>query len=132
MSRLKSKFIGVTSILSLIFNCCGNVLCYGNDGHIAVEPAFHNHCNHDEHSHKPDCSGYEQSCTCMANKCNPCVDILTLTDIEPVRIQFQLLHDLSSLNAVAVNSVDPLGIIKTFQEDIFSFFKPLKTIILLT
>lgn len=132
MIQLVSKLVRITLILTLIFNGCGSVLCYGNDGHIAVEPIFHNHCDHDhEHKHE-NRTEHEDIETHLKDKCSPCVDILISTDVGPIRTQLQPLHNESLLNGVVVNSIDSLGTTNTHREDIFSFFRPLKTIVLLT
>ena len=132
MSRLISKTVSIILALTIVYGGYGNVLCYGDDGHIALEPVFHNHCDHDhEHKHESHAE-HEDVETNLSDKCSPCVDILNSTDIEPVRIQLLSLSNPADFHLIAANSVDPLGIVNTDQKSLSSFFKPLKTIILLT
>ena len=132
MSRLISKTVSIILVLTVVCGGYGNVWCYGDDGHIAVEPLFHNHCDHD-HGHKHENHAeHEDIETHLTEKCSPCADILISTDIEPVRIQLISLSNSADFHLIAVNSVDPLGTINTDQKCLSSFFRPLKTIILLT
>ncbi len=54
----------------------GTVLCFGADGHVEIEPAFHNHCDHPVHSDASDQNEHSDEVGHEKGKhCEPCVDI---------------------------------------------------------
>ena len=115
----------------------GTVLCFGADGHIELESAFHEHCDHPVHSHtsdqnQPSCeTGHEKG-----EHCKPCVDVpisFGLAKISPVTKKLNPTYlvpaanvivltenlDFSAYNSISNTSVDT------------SYFIPLRTVILL-
>lgn len=53
------------------------VLCLGTDGHIAVEPAGHDHCADGSHEHDRDLTAWEAADHSHVGpgQCRPCIDI---------------------------------------------------------
>ncbi len=105
------------------------VVCIGADGHIAVEPAFHNHCGcggDGESTPNPDGSS-------ITHPCSPCTDIpipgapagldkiqkTTVTDAD-IQPSARLLTDLPQTATEGLCGFH------------YSYFSPLKDIILLT
>lgn len=133
MKNYLTKLVCIALIAALSWSGFGNVLCYGTDGHVAVEPAFHDHCHGhgapSEHRHR-EAHGLAIE---ALDDCNPCVDVLLGHDGEPIRLKntvsfgdigtgIPFYADVSPLTAAANNT--------TYNT--FSFFTPLKSIILLT
>jgi hypothetical protein len=128
MHKIVSKFVRFSLILAVTFSSYGNVLCYGSDGHVAIEPLFHNHCGHDEHEHDEN-QGRDSVCL---NSCSPCQDVLIRNDLEPARMK----NSVSFCNFHFSNSVSKeitsCFAIRIAQYEISSFFAPLNSIRLLT
>ncbi|MEN8127764.1 MAG: hypothetical protein ABFR90_08160 [Planctomycetota bacterium] len=128
MPKILSKFVCLTLILTVVCSGYSKVLCYGNDGHVAIEPVFHNHCHHDEHDHEDNQDRDPE----FSDSCDPCEDILISNDLEPVRLSHSTesndMHFNISFSAVTVScyavSIAPF--------EASSFFKPLSSIRLLT
>ena len=134
MDRLTAKFVRIVLILTVVGSGYGNVVCYGSDGHITVEQAFHTHCEHSrDYRQQGDHNRHEDVQACLSNDCLPCVDVVVSADLAPVRSQHSSVYVLTSLNLVAGNSLDfARSDVDGGFAHLPSFFKPLKTIILLT
>ena len=113
------------------------VLCFGADGHVELESAFHKCCEEPEHSSAPDQNelsykaGHE---TCR--HCGPCIDMPITNDLiqisnTPQKIITKLsvpttymLIDTNKLNSSVYNLASNI-----FTDT--SFFSPLRTVVLL-
>ncbi len=110
----------------------GTVLCFGADGHIEFESAFHEQCS--------SCAGSESSeqshFSCEAEHCGPCVDVpisIGLAKISQATEQLNPMLAVSVANVVVAAgefgfSANNLAS-NTFVDT--SYFTPLRTIILL-
>lgn len=116
----------LVSAFSLTVSNAG-VVCFGHDGHIALEPAHHSHCDHDGHAEdaEPQLS---------ARHCSPCTDIaLSTAPAEAAKVQksapaaavVRAITGMQTTNHQ--NRSDNPGPIHESQ-----YFSPLRTIILLT
>ncbi len=112
------------------------VICHGNDGHISVEPADHNHC---------DCPLQEDSNSDLINNdteiintlsidhihCTDTSRVSTLYATKPVNTKSPILKILSSDIYCILNTV-PTYSLNGYSTSIFeNFFIPLQTIVLL-
>jgi hypothetical protein len=115
----------------------GTVLCFGADGHIELEPAFHEHCDHPVHSRASDQNqpsyetGHEKG-----EHCKPCVDVpisFGLAKISPVTKQLNPTYLVPATNVIVLtDNLDFSAynlISNTFVDT--SYFTPLRTVILL-
>lgn len=132
------KYVVVLICLVVIGNLAqGTVLCFGADGHIEFEPAFHEHCDHPVHSHASDQNQHSHDAGYEKGKhCEPCVDVpisFGLAKISPVTKQFNPTFPVLSTNVIiltdklnfsAYNSIS-----NTFVDT--SYFTPLCSVILL-
>ena len=119
---------------ALTWSGYGNVLCYGQNGHVAVEPALHRHCHdHDEHASSP---GHDKILGVeiqASDGCNPCVDVLIAHDSEPIRLKKVVsLSGLTANIASAVGARSLTAGVRFKTDESCSFFTPLKNIVLLT
>lgn len=111
----------------------GSVLCYGSDGHIALEPAVHHHC---------DCAGEDSShhsedMIIAAEGHGHCVDVAVgvdaLISVEK-SIRFSVVEVLKANPLLPSFSFQNASTIKSGtvdSEPLPSFFGPLGVIILL-
>ncbi|NIP25794.1 MAG: hypothetical protein GWN67_12320 [Phycisphaerae bacterium] len=136
--KLCKEYMVVLICLLIIGNLTqGTVLCFGADGHVELEPAFHNHCDHlvhlhasgqNQHSHEP---GHEKS-----EHCAPCVDIPISAGLTKISHTFKLTKTTSPAPAANVfNDTDKINcsafdLISNTSVDT-SYFTPLRTVILL-
>ena len=113
------------------------VLCFGADGHIELETAFHERCDDPDHYDASEQNmlsskaGHE-----ICKHCGPCVDIPISNDLvqisntpQKLNIKFivsttYMLIDTDKLNSSVYNSAS-----NTFSDT--SYFDPLCTVILL-
>jgi hypothetical protein len=109
--------------------CCGygTVICFGHDGHIQIEPALHDHCGHSAKD-----AGHPEQWQSEADACCPCVDVLIGDQLEPVRLKKPVQSDALCFIVIQKDSNAVLGdTMAPDKAETFSFFTPLKTIILL-
>ena len=112
------------------------VVCYGADGHVAIEAAVHDHCNGDdayvEGSHEHD-----EHQLRVADEHNHCEDVAIKSDIA-VSAKRKDLTETSSVFAVKINLLKTShsrdsevysGLWRNVESS--SFFMPLSTIVLL-
>jgi hypothetical protein len=115
----------------------GTVLCFGADGHVELEPAFHEHCDHPVHSHASDQKQHSHEAGHEKGKhCEPCVDIpisFGLAKISPVTKQLNPTFFVPATNVIVLtDNLDFSAynlISNTFVDT--SYFTPLRTVILL-
>ena len=82
---MRSKKKTATSILIVLLiyvfmagNTSGGLaLCIGSNGHVALEPAIHEHCHNHPHIEKnnPSSLGHEHEEHLESPHCKPCIDI---------------------------------------------------------
>jgi hypothetical protein len=115
----------------------GTVLCFGADGHVELESAFHEHCDHSVHSHTSDRNqlSYETSHE-RGEHCRPCVDVpisFGLAKISPVTKQLNPAFPVPAANVIVladnIGSSENNYISNAFFDT--SYFTPLRTVILL-
>ena len=113
------------------------VLCFGADGHVELENAFHKRCDDPDHSSAPvqnvfsSKAGHE-----LCNHCGPCIDVPIPNDLVQISNTTQKLNqkflvqttymliDTDKLNSSVYNLAS-----NTFTDT--SYFTPLRTVILL-
>ena len=83
----------------------GAVLCFGTDGHVQIEPTFHERCNDSAHSQHTEQKQVSNRVNHVENEhCQPCVDVpISIGLIELTRTSKQLSPAFSapSINAIA-------------------------------
>ena len=136
--QMYKKFIIVFLCLLIVCNLAHwKVLCFGADGHIELEPAFHKCCEDPDYSSTPDQNelSYKEGHG-ICKHCGPCVDIPISNDLEQISntpeekiTEFSLpatyiLIDADKLNSFVYNVNS-----NTYTDT--SYFDPLRTLILL-
>jgi hypothetical protein len=136
--QMYKKCIVVLICLLIVGNPAHRVvLCFGAEGHIEIEPAFHERCNDPVHSYASDKNQLSYEAGHEKGKhCALCVDVpisLGLAKISHVSKQLNPTLPVPAVNVIvaadrltfsAYNSVP-----NTFVAS--SFFTPLRTVILL-
>ena len=113
------------------------VICYGANGHIAVEPVWHNHCECPESDGSGHQKDLHESGIDMSNAHSHCKDTLATSsvvisvrkNIKPqlAKIFVQSLYQKSISNHMTSSFRYPL----LWNTELSSFFTPLRTVILL-
>lgn len=136
MRNILAKLVRFVLIAVVGCNSYGNVLCFGNDGHVAIEPAFHDHCGHDHdhghHSHS-DADHRQDADRFLTVSCSPCTDVMVATDFEPARTK-NLTPSVFVHSGIDLTT-DPVSFDHGrhgCNADPSSYFTPLRTIVLLT
>lgn len=110
--------------------CSGaGVVCLGADGHIAVEPAFHSHCGCCEGEEGPSPSEGPN----LTSPCPPCTDIPipgAPADLGKVQQTTVTNFDMPPSASGLMDSLQTPG--EGRRGFCYSYFSPLKDIILLT
>ena len=113
------------------------VICHGSDGHIAVEPVVHNHCQCSETGETGDEDKYGRNAISASNGHGHCRDSIAFSDvIIPARKNVGLsTHKVFTNNLVLkpISTSTP-SVISRFtaqNEGLSSFYAPLRTVILL-
>jgi len=115
----------------------GTVLCFGADGHIEIESAFHERCDDPAHSQPTDQKQLSYQSDHIKDKnCEPCVDIpISISFAKISRVTKQLNPTFPVLSTNVIILTDKLdfsaynSISNTFVDT--SYFTPLCTVILL-
>ena len=115
----------------------GTVVCLGSDGHIEIEPAFHEQC--DDHAHSEAAEKRELSHHAdhaEGRHCEPCVDIpisILLEKITRSAREFNFASPAPMANVLPVgNDLNPFAYKSASSAfDVTSYFAPLRTVILL-
>ncbi len=115
----------------------GTVLCFGADGHIELESAFHERCDHPVHSYASDQNQLSSEAEHeICKHCGPCVDMPISNDLVKISNTPQklitkflvpttyMLIDTDKLNSFVYNLAS-----NTFTDT--SYFTPLRTVVLL-
>ena len=67
------------------------VMCHGSDGHVAMEPVGHNHCERQESCETGNQNDFTVSVIAAANNHDHCKDTIAISNfIVPVRKNFKL------------------------------------------
>lgn len=117
-------------ILTIVLSGQSTVLCFTSGGDVAIERALHSPCHHD-HTHPSALPEHETDGPSLTD-CQPCTDVLIAKDfLGPLKFSE------SSCNAMRIEWVSPEETlplrlkIDLPDPDIFSYFSPLESIILL-
>ena len=113
------------------------VLCFGAEGHIEIEPAFHERCDDPVHSQLGDKNqlsfeaGHEKG-----KHCEPCVDVpisIGLAKISHVSKQLNLTLPVPATNVIVAADKFNFSAYNSAPNafDATSYFTPLRTVILL-
>jgi len=131
MDMFARKVISVLLICTLLtYILQGQVLCYGDDGHIDIEPAFHCHCDHQDHNHA-DHTEHETHLDPSVNDCGSCKDVHIENDSNYVRINGTFIK-LDNLPQTSIYTVSNSFDIDFNSLNCYTFFSPLKIIVLIT
>ena len=115
----------------------GAVLCFGTDGHIEIESAFHEQCDERTHSQPTDPKQLPyQSDHAKDRHCEPCVDVpisIDLAKITRVYKQSNFTFQTPATNEIVLADKFDLSAHNSALSplDATSFFSPLRTVILL-
>ncbi|MGB2808257.1 MAG: hypothetical protein WBC22_10975 [Sedimentisphaerales bacterium] len=136
--KLYKKCMVVLICFLIIGNLAqGTVLCFGADGHVEFESAFHKHCDDPVHSHTSDQNQHSHEAGHEKDKhCEPCVDIpisIGLAKISHISKQLNPTSPVPTANVIS--DVDKINcskfhLISNTSLDT-SYFTPLRTVILL-
>jgi hypothetical protein len=113
------------------------VICYGSDGHIAVEPLVHNHCEcpePDKSSHQKDssehCAGFSSDhghCKDTPAMSSVVISVRKNNKLRLVKVFVQGLYQKSVSNHIKSS----FSYLLSWDTELSSFFTPLRTVILL-
>ncbi len=138
--HVRKELIAVLVCLSLIGNSVyGTVLCFGADGHVEFESAFHAQCKDHVHSQSTDHgrhsseAGHEHDKHCHSGQC---VDVPIAMDLAKVsQTTEQLNSAFATVVADAIVAVEqsdcPEHLPASNAFTVTSYFTPLRTVILL-
>lgn len=130
---IKNKVITLFIALMCVspISCFFTVICRGSDGHVAVEPVIHNHCEHPETDN--NFAGVAVDSSTDHGHCKD--SIITSNVIIPARKNLKLSSDkvftaniFLKSNTTHTSSISSLAL-RSYE--LSSFFAPLRTVILL-
>ncbi len=139
MIMIKTKVITLLIALMCVSPVSGSfmVICYGGDGHVAVEPVGHDHCacaESEGSSHEKDSGESSIGCSSDHGHCKdvPASSSVVISDRKKIKSQIskvfgQSLCQRSFSNHMTFSFRYPI----TWNAELSSFFTPLGTIILL-
>ena len=136
--QIYKKYFAVLICLLMFGNLAhGAVLCFGSDGHIEIESAFHERCDGCAHSQPTEKN--QLSCQLDYGKdrhCEPCVDIpisIGLAKITRVPKQLNSTFPAPATNVIVLAKEFNLSAYNSASGaiDAASYFTPLCTVILL-
>ena len=133
----KKCFVVFICLLIVGNSAHGVVLCFGVDGHIEIESAFHERCDDPAHSQPTDQRQLSYPSDHVKDKhCEPCVDVpisIGLAEITRVSKQLNSTFPAPATNVIVLaNKFNPSAYSaasNTFAAT--SYFIPLRTVILL-
>ena len=133
----KKCFVVLICLLIVGNSAHGVVLCFGADGHIEIESAFHEQC--DDHTHSQPTDQKQLSYESDHEKdrhCEPCVDVpisVGLAKIARVSKQLNSTFPAPVINVIVLANKFNLSAYNSASSafDAASYFTPLRTVILL-
>ena len=140
--RTYKKCIVVLICLLFVSNSThGAVLCFGSDGHVEIESAFHERCDDHAHSQPTDQKqlSYQSDHIIDENideNCEPCVDVpiyIGLAKIIRVSKQLNFTFPAPVTNVIVLANKFNLSAYNSVSSafDTASYFTPLSTVIFL-
>ncbi len=115
----------------------GVVLCFGSDGHVEFESAFHERCDGHAHSQSTDQKQLSyQSDHGENSHCEPCIDVPITIGLAKITNVFEQLNSTLHVPAVKTIVLDGRFNNSAYSSgsnvlDAVSYFSPLRTVILL-
>ena len=137
---MRREFLAVLVCLCLIGNsACGTVLCFGTDGHIEFESAFHAHCKGNAHSQSADRGHHSSEAEHKHDKhCHSgqCVDVsISFGPAKISRLSEHLNPAFVALAADVIAAVEQSDcsehLATSHAFSVTPYFAPLRTVILL-
>ena len=133
----KKCFVVLICLLIVGNSAQGAVLCFGVDGHIEIESAFHERCDDPAHSQPTDQKQLSYQVDHVKDKhCKPCVDVpisFGLAKISTVIKQLNSTFPAPAPNVIVLDNKFNLSAYNLASSafDAASYFTPLRTVILL-
>jgi len=133
----KKCFIVLICLLIVGNSAHGVVLCFGSDGQIEIESAFHKRCDDPFHPQPTDQKQLSYQSDHIKNKnCEPCIDIpifIGLAKITRVSKQSNSTFPAQAANVIVLADKSDLSAYNSASSafDAASYFTPLRTVILL-
>ena len=133
----KKCFVVLICLLIVGNSAHGAVLCFGSDGQIEIESAFHERCDDPAHSQPTDQKQLSyQSDHVKDRNCEPCVDIpisIGLAKISRVPKQLNSTFPAPVANVIVLGNKFNLSAYNSASNTFAatSYFTPLRTVILL-
>ena len=138
MKKIYKKCFVVLICLLIVGNSAhGVVLCFGVDGHVETESAFHERCDSPDHSQATDQNQLSYQSDHVKDKnCEPCVDVpiyIGLAKITRISKQLNSTFPAPVKNVILLANKFNLSAYNSASSvfDATSYFTPLCTIILL-
>ena len=132
----KKCFVVLICLLIVGNSAHGVVLCFGVDGHIEIESAFHQRCDDNVHSQPTSRSQYSYQIGHVGDRdCEPCVDVpISIGLVKIGRASKQLNSAFPTLAANAIASAEKFNIsaynLASSAFGATCYFAPLRTVIL--
>jgi hypothetical protein len=133
----KKCFVVFICLLIVGNSAHGVVLCFGVDGHIEIESAFHERCDDPAHSQPTDQKQLSYEADHQKGKhCQPCVDIpisISLAKISHAPKQSNSTFPAPATNVIVLANKFNLSAYNSASNTFAatSYFIPLRTVILL-
>jgi len=131
VALLLCVFVAVNSVQ-------GTVLCFGSDGHIEFESAFHERCAHHDDSLPADHDGHCETDHARDRHCHQgrCVDVPIDVGLAKIsQTSEKLDRAFAAVAADAILAIEQLGCLESGPASnaffATSYFSPLRTVILL-
>ncbi len=132
----KKCFVVLICLLMVGNLAHGVVLCFGVDGHIEIESAFHERCDDPAHSQPTDQNQLSYQIDHVKDKhCEPCVDTpisISLAQISRVSKQLNSSFPAPAANVIVLANKFNLSAYNSASNtfDAASYFTPLRVVIL--
>ena len=107
------------------------VICRGADGHIAVEPAVHTHCECPGDAKADEQDVFEAVVEdCVGH--NSCTDAFPNSNcVVPKAPTYKVLTAIPFLKSISIHTTTFFGLMVAQHNELSSFFVPLRTVIIL-
>ena len=131
----KKCFVVLICLLTVGSSARGVVLCFGVDGHIEIESAFHERCDDSAHSQPTEKKQISYQVDHVEDRhCEPCVDIPIFISLAKIsRASKQLNSAFPATNVIVLANKFNLSAYNSASSafDAAPYFTPLRTVILL-